>query len=58
MAAHLGAQVKVEQKVVRVDPRVQWSQAMNIWHNAGMRTALYTAAAPFRWVSRKLKRQA
>lgn len=33
-----------------VDPKLQWSQAKNIWHNAAMRSMLYTLGAPVRWV--------
>jgi hypothetical protein len=31
-----------------VDPRLQWSQYRNIWHNAGIRSAIYMVTAPFR----------
>ena len=42
LAAHFGvSNVKVGQKNVLVDPRLQWSEAKNIWHNAAIRTALY-----------------
>jgi hypothetical protein len=42
LAAHLGVRdPKVEQKNTLVDPRVQWSEAKNLWHNAGIRTGLY-----------------
>jgi hypothetical protein len=39
-----------ELRMVLVDPRVQWSEAKNIWHNAAIRTVLYTLSAPIRWV--------
>ncbi|MBI4928429.1 MAG: hypothetical protein HY835_11725 [Anaerolineae bacterium] len=39
-----------ELRMVLVDPRVQWSEAKNIWHNAAIRTVLFTLAAPIRWV--------
>ncbi|MEK7787015.1 MAG: hypothetical protein AAB658_16550, partial [Chloroflexota bacterium] len=40
LATHLGAQnINIEQKNTLVDPRVQWSEARNIWHNAALRTA-------------------
>jgi hypothetical protein len=46
LAAHLGAQnAKVEQKDSLVDPRVQWGEAKNIWHNAAIRTGLYLPVA-------------
>jgi hypothetical protein len=50
LAAHFGVQGHVVQKTTLVDSRVQWSEAKNIWHNAAIRTALYLAAAPLRWV--------
>lgn len=31
-----------------VDPRVQWSQARNLWKNAAVRTVLYSATQPLR----------
>jgi hypothetical protein len=46
LAAHFGAQnFTVEQKTSLVDPRVQWNEAKNIWHNAAMRTALFMPIA-------------
>lgn len=34
----------------RVDPRWQWAQAKNIWHNAAIRSTIYLVLSPFRWV--------
>lgn len=52
LAAHIGSQQRtVEQKNLCLDPRVQWSQAKNIWYNAAIRTALNT---PVRWLHRLL----
>jgi hypothetical protein len=50
LAAHFGVNAQVEQRTTLVDPRVQWAEARNIWHNAGIRTGLYLMAAPIRWV--------
>ena len=50
LAAHLGAPGQVQMRKSCVDPRWQWSQAGNIWHNAAMRTGLYLSLAPVRWV--------
>ena len=51
LAAHFGVRdSKVEQKNTLVDPRVQWGEAKNVWHNAAIRTGLYLMAAPLRWV--------
>ena len=56
LAARFGVQAKVEQQVTCVDPKVQWSQAKNIWYNAGIRTAIYTLTAPLRWLRNRFKR--
>jgi hypothetical protein len=46
LATHFGGQdIKVEQKSTLVDPRVQWGEAKNVWHNAAIRTALYMPVA-------------
>jgi len=46
LAAHFGVQnAGVEQKNTLVDPRLQWSEAKNIWHNAAIRTGLYLPVA-------------
>ena len=36
-----------------LDPRVQWSEAKNIWQSAAVRTMFYTLSAPIRWLKRK-----
>ena len=58
LAAHYGVQSSVDQKITLIDPRLQWSEAKNIWQNAGIRTGLYLVTAPFRWVGGKFKRTA
>jgi hypothetical protein len=50
LAAHFGVQGTVQQQTSLVDPKVQWSEAKNIWHNAAIRTGLYMMTAPLRWV--------
>ncbi len=53
LARHLGVAEPVVTPVrVCVDRRRQWSNARNIWHNAGVRTALYTLGAPLRALRR------
>ena len=49
LAAHFGVNEPVETNVVCVDPRLQWSQYRNMWHNAGIRSAIYSITAPLRW---------
>lgn len=41
VAAEFGLSGHVQQDISLVDPRLQWSQAKNVWHNAGIRSALY-----------------
>lgn len=53
LAVHFGVTAKATQQVVCVDPRLQWSQAGNIWHSAALRTPLY---APLHWLRRRLRR--
>jgi hypothetical protein len=43
-------EAEVETDVVCLDPKLQWSQAGNIWHNAGVRTMMYKMSAPLRWI--------
>jgi len=49
LAAHFGVSESVETNIVCVDPKLQWSQYRNIWHNAGIRSAIYSVTAPLRW---------
>jgi hypothetical protein len=54
LAAHFGVDAPVQIHALCVDPRLQWSQARNIWQNAGVRTALYRAGLPVRWIRGRL----
>lgn len=56
LAAHFKASgSEPSMKMILVDPRVQWREAKNVWHNAAIRTAFYTLGAPVRWVSKLFK---
>ena len=57
LAAHVGVQGHPQMTATVVDPRLQWSQATNIRHNALMRSVLYGVAAPLRWIGRPLRRR-
>ena len=57
VAAYFDVQAPVETKRVCVDPKLQWSQAKNIWHNSAIRTTLYTVSTPVRWVGRSFRRK-
>lgn len=50
LAAHIGVDGLVQFSATCVDPKLQWSEAKNIWHNAAIRSAMYTTVAPLRWV--------
>jgi hypothetical protein len=52
LAAQFGSLAEPEAQVACVDPRRRWSQAGNVWHNAGIRSGLYMAGAPLRWLQR------
>lgn len=50
LAAHFDSNEPVTLSKTCVDPRLQWSQASNIWHNAAMRSMIYMLTTPVRWV--------
>ncbi|MGH2451959.1 MAG: hypothetical protein ACRDGE_11975 [Candidatus Limnocylindria bacterium] len=52
LARLFGAEAEVEQTIVCVDRRRQWRGARNIVYNAGIRSGLYAASAPLRWIRR------
>ena len=49
LSEHFGVDGQVQMTATCVDPRLQWSQAKNVWHNAGIRSGLYATTAPLRW---------
>ena len=52
LAAHFGVDRPVETAVVCVDRRRQWANARNLWHNAAIRSALYSMGTPVRALRR------
>jgi hypothetical protein len=56
LAAHFGVDAAPETNVACIDPRCNWGHAMNVWHNAGIRSVLHTVTAPGRWLSRPFRR--
>jgi hypothetical protein len=48
VALHFGVDTPVESRIVCVDSKRQWSQAKNIFYNAGIRSTLHTFMRPFR----------
>ena len=56
LAAAFGAEGEVTTENVCVDRRRQWSRAGNVWHNAGIRSGMYTAMAPMRFAAKPFRR--
>lgn len=52
LATHFGVNGQVQSFKTCIDSRLQWSEAKNVWHNAALRTLLYTLGAPLRWPRR------
>lgn len=57
LAEYFGVKAEVQTLRICVDPKLQWSQAKNIWHNSAIRTTLYTITTPIRWVGRLFRRE-
>ncbi len=45
----------VEQEATLIDKKRQWRNAGNIRYNAGIRSGLYLATKPIRWVASKTR---
>jgi len=50
LAGYYGLETPVEFSKTCVDPKLQWRQAGNIWHNAAIRTTMHKMSAPVRWL--------
>jgi hypothetical protein len=50
LARHFGVSGHTQMTATVVDPRLQWSQAKNVWHNAGIRSAAHATTSPLRWL--------
>jgi hypothetical protein len=57
LAAHFGVNEPVSLEKVCVDPKLQWSQAKNVWQNAGARSMLYTMVGLGRRMRNLLRRR-
>jgi hypothetical protein len=53
LAAYFGVNEQVQQQSTLVDPKIQWRQAKNIWHNAAIRTTLNTPVRAVRKLFRR-----
>jgi hypothetical protein len=57
LARHFGVRdAEVTKQVVCVDTRRQWGRAKNLWHNSAIRSGMYAASSPFRWVAKPFRR--
>jgi hypothetical protein len=56
MAQHVGVKAEVNVQKTRVDTKIQWLQAKNVWYNAQIRSMIYVLAAPFRRIHTPFKR--
>ena len=52
LAALYGIEAQLEERIVRVDGRLQWRNAKNVWYNAGVRSTLYALGTPLRRLRR------
>ena len=56
LASHFGVEGQVQTTVTCIDPKRQWSQAKNIWHNAAIRSSVYAGLAPLRSARKLIRR--
>jgi hypothetical protein len=56
VAEHFGVEGELTTESVCVDRRRQWSNAGNVWHNAGIRSGIYMTQAPIRLIKRPFQR--
>ncbi len=56
LASAFGVEGDVSTETLCVDKRRQWSNAGNVWHNAGIRSGMFMAMAPMRLAARPFRR--
>jgi hypothetical protein len=56
LASAFGVDGEVSTETLCVDRRRQWSNAGNVWHNAGIRSGMFMAMAPMRLAARPFRR--
>src|SRR5438034_207267 len=55
LAAHFDVKAPVKMRQRLLDPKVQWSEAKNVWENAAIRTMLYWMVYPVIWMGKRLR---
>lgn len=58
LAEHFGVEGELATESVCVDRRRQWSNAGNVWHNAGIRSGIHMGGAPIRLIRKPFQRRA
>jgi hypothetical protein len=58
LARHFDVEGELSTESACVDKRRQWSNAGNVWHNAGIRSGIYMTGAPLRLMLRPFRRGA
>ncbi len=58
LAAYFDVKAPVQMQQSCIDPRLQWSEARNVWQNAAIRTMLYKMLTPARWMLGRVSRTA
>jgi len=56
LAAFFGVNESIHMQKSLIDPRLQWSQAGNVWQNAAIRTMLYRMISPVIWIRKRIRR--
>jgi hypothetical protein len=56
IGTHFGVDAQPQQHNVCLDKRRQWRNWRNVWHNAFIRSIIYTLGTPFRWAARTTRR--
>ena len=56
LAKQLGVEAQVDMEKTCIDSKLQWSAARNVWHNAQIRTMIYSVGARIRRVVGLVKR--
>ena len=57
LAEYFGVKAPVQTQKVCVDPKLQWSQAKNIWITQLYVPTLYTVSKPVRWVGKSFRQK-
>jgi hypothetical protein len=50
LARNFGVEAEPRMFKTLLDPRYQWRQARNVWYNATLRSIVYQAGMPLRWI--------